>query len=173
MHFHALEKEMATQSGVLAWRIPGTGGSPVGWCLRGHTESDTLKRLSSRSSNLKGVIWGYGAPSRGNMWKKSLCKNGVKITIISKTIKKPKKWTTLGLWIYNFEFLPPSNSDYFYLNSDSLKASYMIFMISIFFLRKIFYNTDLFFFFNFILFFNTDLFRMPEPKKSLEIMWAS
>ena len=30
-HFHALEKEMATQSGVLAWRIPGTvepGGLP-------------------------------------------------------------------------------------------------------------------------------------------------
>ena len=24
-HFHALEKEMATQSNVLAWRIPGTG----------------------------------------------------------------------------------------------------------------------------------------------------
>ena len=24
-HFHALEKEMATHSGVLAWRIPGTG----------------------------------------------------------------------------------------------------------------------------------------------------
>ena len=24
-HFHALEKEMATQSSVLAWRIPGTG----------------------------------------------------------------------------------------------------------------------------------------------------
>ena len=23
--FHALEKEMATHSGVLAWRIPGTG----------------------------------------------------------------------------------------------------------------------------------------------------
>ena len=30
-HFHALEKEMATQSSVLAWRIPGTvepGGLP-------------------------------------------------------------------------------------------------------------------------------------------------
>ena len=25
-HFHALEKEMATHSSVLAWRIPGTGG---------------------------------------------------------------------------------------------------------------------------------------------------
>ena len=24
-HFHALEKEMATHSTVLAWRIPGTG----------------------------------------------------------------------------------------------------------------------------------------------------
>ena len=24
-HFQALEKEMATQSNVLAWRIPGTG----------------------------------------------------------------------------------------------------------------------------------------------------
>ena len=30
-HFHPLEKEMATHSGVLAWRIPGTdwpGGLP-------------------------------------------------------------------------------------------------------------------------------------------------
>ena len=26
-HFHALEKEMATHSSVLAWRIPGKGGA--------------------------------------------------------------------------------------------------------------------------------------------------
>ena len=39
-HFHALEKEMATHSSVLAWRIPGTG-EPVGCHLWGHTESDT------------------------------------------------------------------------------------------------------------------------------------
>ena len=25
LHFHAFEKEMAAHSGVLAWRIPGTG----------------------------------------------------------------------------------------------------------------------------------------------------
>ena len=25
LHFHALEKEVATHSSVLAWRIPGTG----------------------------------------------------------------------------------------------------------------------------------------------------
>ena len=38
-HFHALEKEMATYSSVLAWRIPGTRESR-GLCLWGHTESD-------------------------------------------------------------------------------------------------------------------------------------
>ena len=27
LHFHALEKEMATHSSVLVWRIPGTGGA--------------------------------------------------------------------------------------------------------------------------------------------------
>ena len=37
--FHALEKEMATHSSVLAWRIPGTG-EPGGCRLWGHTESD-------------------------------------------------------------------------------------------------------------------------------------
>ena len=41
-HFHALEKEMATHSSVLAWRIPGTG-SLVGCRLWGHTESDTTE----------------------------------------------------------------------------------------------------------------------------------
>ena len=41
-HFHALEKEMATHSSVLAWRIPGTG-SLVGCRLWGHTELDTTE----------------------------------------------------------------------------------------------------------------------------------
>ena len=38
-HFHALEKEMATHSSVLAWRIPGTV-EPVGCRLWGCTELD-------------------------------------------------------------------------------------------------------------------------------------
>ena len=37
-HFHALEKEMATHSSVLAWRIPGTG-EPGGLPSMGRTES--------------------------------------------------------------------------------------------------------------------------------------
>ena len=38
-HFPALEKEMATHSSVLAWRIQGQG-SLVGCHLWGHTELD-------------------------------------------------------------------------------------------------------------------------------------
>ena len=38
-HFHALEKEMATHSRVLAWRIQGRQ-SLVGCRLWGRTESD-------------------------------------------------------------------------------------------------------------------------------------
>ena len=38
-HFHALEKEMATHSSVLAWRIPGTG-EPGGLPSMGCKESD-------------------------------------------------------------------------------------------------------------------------------------
>ena len=41
-HFHALEKEMATHSSVLAWRIPGMG-SLVGCRLWGRIESDTTE----------------------------------------------------------------------------------------------------------------------------------
>ena len=39
LHFHALEKEMATHSSVLAWRIPGTG-ELGGLLSMGRTESD-------------------------------------------------------------------------------------------------------------------------------------
>ena len=41
-HFHALEKEMATHSIVLAGESQGQG-SLVGCRLRGHTESDTTE----------------------------------------------------------------------------------------------------------------------------------
>ena len=44
-HFHALEKEMATHSSVLFWRIPGMG-EPGGLLSLG---SDTTKWLSSSS----------------------------------------------------------------------------------------------------------------------------
>ena len=52
-HFHALEKEMATHSSVLAWIIPGTG-EPGGLPSMGSQSRTRLKRLSSSSSSNDG-----------------------------------------------------------------------------------------------------------------------
>ena len=58
-HFHALEKEMATHSSVLAWRIPGTvepGGLPsIGLHRVGHYWSDLAELLKGfpRDSSCK------------------------------------------------------------------------------------------------------------------------
>ena len=49
-HFHALEKEMATHSSVLAWRIPGTG-EPGGLPSMVAQSWTRLKRLSSSSGS--------------------------------------------------------------------------------------------------------------------------
>ena len=49
LHFHALEKEMATHSSVLAWRIPGTaepgGLLSMGSHRVGHDLSDLAAAL--------------------------------------------------------------------------------------------------------------------------------
>ena len=66
-HFHALEKEMATHSSVLAWRIPGTGepgGLPVYGVAQNRTRlkwvgggsSSSLFIMSDHSEQIK-TIW--------------------------------------------------------------------------------------------------------------------
>ena len=42
-HFHTLEKEMATHSSVLAWRIPETGEPGRLQSMGSHTQSDTTE----------------------------------------------------------------------------------------------------------------------------------
>ena len=49
-HFHALEKEMAAHSSVLAWRIPGTA-EPGGLPSKGSHRVGLLKWLNSSSSS--------------------------------------------------------------------------------------------------------------------------
>ena len=51
-HFHRLEKEMATHSSVLAWRIPGKG-SLLGCRLWGRTESDTTEATQQQQQQTK------------------------------------------------------------------------------------------------------------------------
>ena len=41
-HFHALEKEMATDSSILAWRIPGSGA----WWAAIYGVAESRKRLT-------------------------------------------------------------------------------------------------------------------------------
>ena len=48
-HLHALEKEMATHSSILAWRTPRTG-EPGGLPSMGSQSRTRLKQLSSSSS---------------------------------------------------------------------------------------------------------------------------
>ena len=59
-HFHALEKEMATHSSVLAWRIPGTG-EPGGLPSLGSQSRTWLKWLSSSRDKIiftdTGKVW--------------------------------------------------------------------------------------------------------------------
>ena len=54
-HFDALEKEMATHSNVLAWRIPGTG-SLVGCRLWGRTELDTTEATQQQQQRMGGQL---------------------------------------------------------------------------------------------------------------------
>ena len=51
-HFHGLEKEMATHSSILAWRIPGMA-EPDGLLSMGSHSQTWLKWLSSSSSSIK------------------------------------------------------------------------------------------------------------------------
>jgi len=45
-----LEKRMATHSSILAWRIPWTENSLVGYSQWGHKELDMTERLSTHLS---------------------------------------------------------------------------------------------------------------------------
>ena len=70
-HFHAMEKEMATHSSVLAWRIPGTeepGGEAVYEVAQNQIR---LKRLSSSSISLWPIkhtllLWGLYSSGEPN-----------------------------------------------------------------------------------------------------------
>ena len=67
-HFHALEKEMATHSSVLAWRIPGTeepGGLPsMGLHRVGHDWSDLAAAAAAKFESIKSYL--YTVTGEGN-----------------------------------------------------------------------------------------------------------
>ena len=76
LHFHALEKEMATHSSVLAWRIPGMG-EPDGLPSMGsHRVGDDWSDLAAAADRVNYYViieWGYTTvvylPSRRQLLK--------------------------------------------------------------------------------------------------------
>ena len=60
-HFNALEKEMATHSSVLAWRIPGTG-EPGGLPSMGRTRLSRLAAAAARQ--VFSSVWKWKGRSR-------------------------------------------------------------------------------------------------------------
>ena len=73
IHFHSLEKEMATHSSVLAWRIPGTGepgGLPsMGSHRVGHNWSDLAADIVDSLCSLQGRGEGKQGRSLAERWQ--------------------------------------------------------------------------------------------------------
>ena len=84
-HFHAMEKEMATHSSVLAWRILGMaepGGLPTTGSHRvGHDRSDLAAAAAARGILQQSLEGAYQrkVPSRGNQMLCSKTQTGAEL----------------------------------------------------------------------------------------------
>ena len=65
-HFHALEKEMATHSSILAWRIPGTGEPGGLESMRSHRVGHDWSRSSSGKVKIRNPKSGSVAKTASN-----------------------------------------------------------------------------------------------------------
>ena len=112
-HFHALEKEMATHSSVLAWRIPGTG-NPGG--------------LASMGSHRVGHDWSYLAAASSFRLVFSIHLR-VGSRIMFRTLglvgrlgshleNAFSKWDFVAMFLYGYQFISISH-DYIQYNCKS------------------------------------------------------
>ena len=85
LHFHALEKEMATHSSVLAWRIPGKGEPGVLLSLGSHRVGHDWSNLAAPLSTLCILIillqWSLAVFGRRNRSMKYSTFQYMKVTI--------------------------------------------------------------------------------------------
>ena len=87
-HFHALEKEMATHSSVLAWGVPGTG-EPGGLPSMGSQSQTRPKRLSSSSSSWNFVPFDQHLPtsSTSSPWQQPNYSVSMSSSLLDSTYK--------------------------------------------------------------------------------------
>ena len=75
-HFHALEKEMAIHSSVLAWRIPGTQSRTwLKWLSSSSSKHTKNNLLAVLSEGFKGVSWYGWKPDRDNVFSSLVLKH--------------------------------------------------------------------------------------------------
>ena len=115
-HFHALEKEMATQSSVLAWRTPGTGepgGLPsMGSHRVGHDWSDLAAaaaegKASACNAGDPGLIPGsgrYPGGGNGNPRQYSCLKNSTECRLRSLVADSPWSRRVGRDWVTSLHF---------------------------------------------------------------------
>ena len=100
LHFHALEKEMATHSSVLAWRIPGTG-EPGGLLSMGSTELDTTEVTQQQQHARAIILLMQEEKTSQNFWRTFLisiiCSDQKLINKINKIQGNPLAVQWLGL----------------------------------------------------------------------------
>ena len=97
-HFHAFEKEMATHSSFLAWRIPGTGepgGLPsMGSHRVGHDWSDLATNSTLPNNTVSCIIrWEIYMITCLIRWQKALAALGLDYAVL----------TLIILWPFNGE----------------------------------------------------------------------
>ena len=106
-HFHALEKEVATRSSVLAWRIPGTGepgGLPsMGSHRVGHAWSDAA--AAAVTNGIWQSLTVYSKAKTSLCWQRSIQSKlfpGVMYGCESRTIKQAghKRIDAFKLWCW-------------------------------------------------------------------------
>ena len=88
-HFQALEKETATHSSVLAWRIPGTG-EPGGLLSMGSQSRKRLKRLSSSSSTPRASLPVYLC-RRHQVWESGILDDFYNLGTFTQAARYPQK----------------------------------------------------------------------------------
>ena len=123
-HFHALEKEMATHSSVLAWRIPGTGEPggllSMGSHWVGHNWCDLAAAAAANAGDV-GLIPGSGrSPGgrNGNALQYSCLENHMDRGAWRVTVHEAaKSQTQLGNWAHTH--ILGNNSHALYSQSSS------------------------------------------------------
>ena len=108
-HFHALEKEMATHSSVLAWRIPGMGepGGPPS--MGSHRVRHNWSDLAAEAANLPYLFREWFMLLFKSLVRKFESKNCSRKTPISALLTMPKPsivWITMqcGKFLKRWEY---------------------------------------------------------------------